>query len=150
MGPDLQDARTRLDEIRYTGAEGEVAVRSAFELSYRQIDPQKARTFRLLTLNPGPEISTEATSAMAAMDRRTIRRHLEELARAHLIGDGSSYGRWRMHDLILLYAVEQVHAQADDWEEPLTQLLLYYINTAEAARRHFESRGHRPGRRPFP
>jgi len=133
MAADLKDARTRLDEIRYTGAEGEVAVRSAFDLSYRQVETEQARTFRLIALNPGPEMSTEAASAMAAVDKRTMRWHLEELARAHLIEDGSSYGRWRMHDLIRIYAVEQTQAHGD-WEEPLTQLLLYYTNTAADAR----------------
>jgi tetratricopeptide (TPR) repeat protein len=134
MAAELQDARTRLDELSFTGADGEVAVRSAFDLSYRQLDPQRARTFRLLVFNPGPEISTEAASALAALDQRTIRRHLEELTRAHLIEPGSSYGRWRMHDLVRLYAAQQSQTEADDdWAEALTRLLLYYLNTTRAA-----------------
>jgi tetratricopeptide (TPR) repeat protein len=140
MAADLHDARTRVDEIRYGGADDGVAVRSAFDLSYRQLDSQQARTFRLLALNPGPEISTEATSAVTALDQRTTRRHLEELARAHLIEAGSSYGRWRMHDLIRLYAAQpsdtKVDDDDDDWAEALTQLLLYYLNTAQAATSH--------------
>ena len=140
MTADLQDARTSLDEIRYPDASGAVAVRLAFDLSFRQLDPQQARTFRLLTLNPGPEISTEAASAMTAVDQRTIRRHLDELARAHLIESGSTDGRWRMHDLIRLYAAQQIQAQADDWGEPLAQLLLYYWLLAQVPRRRHGSR----------
>ena len=134
MAADLRDARTRLDEIRYTRADGEVAVRSAFDLSYRQIDPQQARTFRLLTLNPGPEISSEVASAMTAQDQRSIRLQLEELARAHLIEPGSSYGRWRMHDLVRLYADNHghTHARDDHRDEALDRLLAYFLDKVEA------------------
>lgn len=136
MVADLRDARTRLDEIRYTGADSEIAVRSAFDLSYRQLNPQQRRTFRLLALNPGPQISTEAAAALTLVEQRTARHQLDELARAHLIETVSTYGMWRMHDLIRLYAAQQLEADGDDWTEPLTQLLLYYLNTANDATEH--------------
>jgi len=100
MATDLDDERTRLDELSYA----DTAVRAAFELSYQRLDRDHARLFRLLTINPGPEISTQATAALADVDLRAARRGLEALARAHLIDRGSNYGRWRMHDLLRLYA----------------------------------------------
>ena len=48
----------------------------------------RARLFRLLTINPGPEISTQATAALADVDQPAARRGLEALARAHLIDHG--------------------------------------------------------------
>ena len=100
MAADLDDERTRLDELSYADA----TVRAAFGLSYQRLEPDHARLFRLLTINPGPGISTQATAALADVDRPAARRRLEALARAHLIDHGSSYGQWRMHDLLRLYA----------------------------------------------
>ena len=141
IAADLHEARDRLDEIRYTGTGGEVAVRSAFDLSYYRLDPQQARMFRLLTVNTGPEISTEAASAMTALDQRTIRRHLEELRRAHLIETGTTYGRWRMHDLIRLYAqgLSDEHAAADGQYQALDRLLGYYLGMTNVADDHLRA-----------
>ena len=50
-----------------------------------------------------------------------------------MIGSGNADGRWRMHDLIRLYAAQHPDAESDDWAEALTQLLLYYLNTANDA-----------------
>ena len=89
MATDLDDERTRLDELSYA----DTAVRAAFDLSYRRLDSDRARLFRLLTINPGPEISTEAAAVLADVDQPSARRGLEALARAHLIDHGSSYGQ---------------------------------------------------------
>lgn len=138
MAADLHDARTRLNEMRYKGADEEVAVRSAFELSYRLLEPQQARTFCLLALNPGPETSTEAASALTALDQRTVRQCLEELARAHLLESGSTCGRWRMHDLLRLYAQELSEAYAQEYgrEQAIDRMLAWYLRMARAADQH--------------
>ncbi|MFJ8685789.1 ATP-binding protein [Micromonospora wenchangensis] len=141
MADDLADAHARLDELEREDR----AVRAAFHLSYRHLSPPHARLFRLLTVNPGPETSTEAAAAIADLDVRPARRDLEALARAHMVERGSAYGRWRMHDLIRLYADEQrirrtsvsgndlVHTCADteDSDEAFNRLLRYYTSTAE-------------------
>jgi tetratricopeptide (TPR) repeat protein len=134
MIADLLDARTRLDEMCYKGADGEVAVRSAFDLSFRQLELQQARALCLLTVNPGPEVSTEAASAATGLDLRSTRRHMEELARAHLI-ESSSYGRWRMHDLLRLYAqqLSEEHAAEHGREQATDRLLTWYLRMARAA-----------------
>lgn len=138
MAADLHDARTRLDEMRYKGADEAVAVRSAFGLSYRLLEAQQARTFCLVALNPGSEISTEAASAVTALEERAVRQYLEELARAHLLESGSAYGRWRMHDLLRLYALElsEAHAQEQGQEEAIDRLLAWYLEMARVADQH--------------
>ena len=60
----------------------DIAVRSAFDLSYQHLDPQQAQIFRLLPVTPGPEISTEATAVLADLTRTAARHGLEALARA--------------------------------------------------------------------
>lgn len=131
MAADLANVHTRLNEMRYE----DKAVHAAFDLSYRQLEPGQARLFRLITLDRGPEISSEAAATLAASDQRSARRMLEALARAHLVEHGSAYGRWRMHDLVRLYADEQgyVEAESDNRPSALGRLLDYYLTTARAA-----------------
>ncbi len=150
MAADLRDARTRLDEMRYTGADGdEIAVRSAFDLSYRQLTPEQAYVFRVLAVNLGPEISAEAAAAMTELDTRTVRHHLEELERAHLIETGTSDVRWRVHDLIRLYALDHL-TETGDGNAAFPRLLAYYLSTALDATRHLDPTGSQSARDTFP
>ena len=138
MAGDLRDARGRLDEMRFSGPEGdELAVRSAFGLSYRQLDDGQQRLFRLMPLNLGPEVSTEAAAAMASLGVKAAQRLLLELERAHLIRSGTVFGRWRMHDLIHLYASE-LDTESDDPGQVFSLLLAYYLGNALAAARHLD------------
>ena len=137
MATDLDDERTRLDELSYA----DTAVRAAFDLSYQRLDPDRSRLFRLLTINPGAEISTQATAVLADVDLRAARRGLEALARAHLIDHGSNYGKWRMHDLLHLYArqLSDAHSDADGREQARDRLLNYYLENAAAADAHLRA-----------
>jgi tetratricopeptide (TPR) repeat protein len=137
MAAELDDERTRLDELTYADS----AVRAAFYLSYRRLDTEHARLFRLFAINPGPEISTQATVALAEMEQVTTRHALEALARAHLIEQGSSYGRWRMHDLVRLYSRELSEAEADTGrpEQALIRLVGYYLKATFEADQHLRA-----------
>ncbi|WP_051759137.1 ATP-binding protein [Herbidospora cretacea] len=134
MIEELADESSRLDEMEY----GEVAVRAAFELSYRHLAAQEARVFRLLPVNPGPDVSTQAAAVLTGLEAVPARRLLERLARAHLIEHGLGYGRWRMHDLVRLFAEEhgRADAAADGRADALTVLLVHYHSTATAACHH--------------
>jgi tetratricopeptide (TPR) repeat protein len=151
MARDLRDASTRLDEMRYPeDTKGERGVRAAFDLSYRKLDAEQARVLRLLPINLGQEISTEAVAAMAELDVRTARQRLEELRSTHLIKAGSSYGqngRWQMHDLISLY-VSGITQQRDK-QVAFFQLLFYYLENTRAAADLLDPVGARPGDSPF-
>ncbi|MFD2415603.1 AAA family ATPase [Amycolatopsis pigmentata] len=108
--PDLSIAELA-EEIAELGPlegldDGERAVRAAIELSYRQLSSQLAEVFRLLALNPGPDLSTEAAEVLTGLRRPVLRRRLSELARAHLLDGARVPGRWRMHDLVRVYAHE--------------------------------------------
>lgn len=137
MATDLQDEHARLDEMSY----GDIAVRAAFDLSYQRLDPGHAWLFRTLPVNPGPDISTRAAAALAAQEQATTRLGLEALARAHLIEHGSGYGRWRMHDLVRLYArqLSDTEAEADGRDQATARLLSWYVDTARAASEHLSA-----------
>lgn len=136
MAADLANVHTRLSEMQYEDR----AVHAAFDLSYRQLEPGQARLFRLITLDRGPEISSEAAAALVASDQRSARRILEALARAHLVEHGSVYGRWRMHDLVRLYADEQGYVEAESDNRPIAlgRLLDHYLTGSRAATTHLD------------
>lgn len=149
MAADLQDARTRLDEMRYREPGGaELAVRSAFDLSYNQLDAQQRRIFRLLPLNLGPEISAAAVAAMTSLDEQAARRSLEELERAHLIEAGTADRHWRMHDLLRVYALGLAD-ESHDLPRAIGLLLAYYVDTVGAAARQLEPTATRRPEDPF-
>ncbi len=53
---------------------------AAFELSYRRLDEAAARVFRLLPVNPGPDVSTAAAAVLADLPVSEARRVLAGLA----------------------------------------------------------------------
>ncbi|MBM7774226.1 tetratricopeptide (TPR) repeat protein [Actinokineospora baliensis] len=115
--------------------DGVRAVRVAFDLSYRRFTPEQARLFRLLALNPGPDLATAAAAALVDEPVSQVRRVLDELARAHMVERGR--GRWRMHDLIAEYARELVaQIPIDDRAAATRRLLDHYWDNARAAELH--------------
>lgn len=146
MAADLRDARTRLDALQWEGGGEVLAVRAAFDLSYRGLQPERVRVFRLLAVNPGPEISTPAAAVLTDLDERAVRRHLEGLAGTHLIERGSTDGRWRMHDLIRLYAAEE---PPDGMDHAWAGLIVYYMDTADDATEHLAPAAYYPAKRTF-
>ncbi|MFF5393358.1 tetratricopeptide repeat protein [Streptomyces sp. NPDC013012] len=150
---DLADARGRLsqlvhdesggeddDELREGGStragRGGLAVRAAFELSYRRLDSGPARLFRLFTVNPGSDLSTVSAAALTGTTPRTARRFLAALAAHSLLAEQPvGADRWRMHDLIRLYGTELSEADPQERRAALGRLLDHYLTTAAAGRR---------------
>ncbi|MFK0045196.1 tetratricopeptide repeat protein [Streptomyces sp. NPDC090741] len=137
MATALGDARRRLERL----SREDLAVRAAFDLSYRHLGPEQARLFRLLTLNPGPDLATEAVARLAGTAPDDTEDLLLPLARGHFIETGPSYGRWRMHDLMRLYADELCRAQDEPHEREAAADRLYrhYLSNAHAADTHVDA-----------
>ncbi|MFJ3500029.1 tetratricopeptide repeat protein [Streptomyces sp. NPDC090135] len=130
----LRAEHSRLDKL----ARLDRAVRAAFDLSYRILPDDQARLFRLLPLNPGPVLSTEAAAHLADGTPDQVEELLRHLADAHLIELGTIWGRWRMHDLVRLHATEHGLARAapDQRDAARARLFAHYEDTAEAAGTH--------------
>ncbi|MEV5850696.1 tetratricopeptide repeat protein [Streptomyces sp. NPDC051985] len=147
LAGDLANAHTRLKALSYQETDGRsLGMQAAFDLSYRRLDDQLARLFRLLSINPGPDLSTETAAVLAYHPVRATRQSLAALARAGLISEqpiGSD--RWRMHDLTRLYADEQCqHYDTPDTtptrKQALSRLLQHYRVTTHAANSHLTGR----------
>ncbi len=148
---ELADLRTRLDLLG-AGGDPRTQVRAVFSWSYQQLSIEAARAFRLVGLNPGPDLEPYAAAALTGAALPLARQALEVLARAHLISLAAP-GRYGMHDLLRAYARE-LSATVDGAQEQhaaLTRLFDHYLHTTAAAMDIlFSAERHRRPRIPRP
>ncbi|MGW8374449.1 BTAD domain-containing putative transcriptional regulator [Streptomyces sp. ODS28] len=124
----LADERRRLDELQA----GDQAVKATFELGYGQLDAEQARAFRLLGLADGPDISVHAAAAMLDRGLESTEELLESLVDTSLL-ESAAPGRYRLHDLVRLFAracAERDEQPPAEREAALTRLLDFYLATA--------------------
>ena len=132
----------RLEALRYDDGSGASApsVAAAFELSYRQLDANAARLFRLLPTDPGPDVSAAAASALVGWPSGQTRAVIGQLVKAHLVDAASGVtGRWQMHDLLRLYARQLSGTDTGERDQATDRLLAYYLNGANAADAHLRA-----------
>ncbi|MEV6919734.1 helix-turn-helix domain-containing protein [Amycolatopsis sp. NPDC051106] len=96
----LEDERRRLDE---TG------VRTSFALAIGALDDPTARAYPLLSLLDVPELSVPVASRLLDAPEPETEALLERLTDEHLLTTPAP-GWYRLHDLLRLYAREQVPA----------------------------------------
>ncbi|MEV0615827.1 BTAD domain-containing putative transcriptional regulator [Nonomuraea sp. NPDC050404] len=132
MAARLSDERSRLHEL----AAGDLAVRSSLSASHtmlergsRPVDRLAARTLSLLGLLHVPEVTAEATAALLGMPVPEAERALERLADAHLL-DHATHDRYRLHDLVRLFAGE---LRPEGAREALIRALSYYAASTRLA-----------------
>jgi tetratricopeptide (TPR) repeat protein/transcriptional regulator with XRE-family HTH domain len=132
----------RLDELAVRNR----AVRTVFDLSYRQLGGERRRMFRLLGLHPGHDFTAHSAAALADLRPEQARALLESLLDEHLL-DQAMCGRYRFHGLMRTYAGERAGGEeaADGGIEAVRRLLVWYLHTAESA-----SWALAPGIRRFP
>lgn len=104
LAAELRDTAGRLDAL--DSGDPAVSLRTLFSWSYRQLGAEAARVFRLLSLHPGPDITTHAAASLAGLDESAARRALRELSRAHVLAECMP-GRYTCHDLLRGYAADQ-------------------------------------------
>jgi len=104
----LRDERHRLDELQV----GDLAVRASFQVSYAALAAaddragrRAASLFRLLGLLAAPEVSVAMAAALAGEPLPLAEVALERLVDAQILETWVP-GRYRMHDLLRLFARE--------------------------------------------
>ncbi|MFI5619003.1 tetratricopeptide repeat protein [Streptomyces sp. NPDC051567] len=112
---------------------GNTAVATAFELSYRNLDADRQRFFRLLSLHPGSEYSADTAAALHDLDPVEAGDLLEVLYDEHLVVE-SAPGRYRMHDLVREFSGTLAEADPEPTKEAaLDRLFAYYEERAATA-----------------
>jgi tetratricopeptide (TPR) repeat protein len=128
----LDTERNRLAELAYGDS---VAVRLAFDASYRDLPADQARLFCLLPVNPGPFVDNEAAGALLGVATDVARRRLAGLRRAHLVQQAPGDAGYHLHDLLALYADERRADEVPAAEQAAAteRLLAHYLSTTQAA-----------------
>ncbi|MFE9697900.1 ATP-binding protein [Streptomyces sp. NPDC006270] len=128
---ELAEEGQRLEGLQHENS----TVRAAFERSYVRLDARQSSLFRYLSLNPGAEISLAAASSLVGQGSLSVKRTLRQLHNFHLLELGRMPGRWRMHDLVRLYAAEESRETdtAEDRRVAEKRLLSHYARVAENA-----------------
>ncbi|WP_238412577.1 AfsR/SARP family transcriptional regulator [Saccharothrix deserti] len=122
----------RLDALDDLSAD----LRTVFACSLRVLTPEAKELFGLFGLTSAPDLSLRAITALTG--RANTRKLLRELEAAHLVQQ-HQVGRYRMHDLVRLYAAEVAPAHADT---NLRDFVGYFVATAHNGDRLIEP--HRP------
>ena len=126
----LADEQRRLDELELA----EVGVRASFAVSFEQFqasqdpsDRTAATAFELLGVLDSPEVGVPVAARLLELPEEATERVLERLVDAHLLQTPAP-GRYRLHDLLRVYARElasERHSQAER-AAALTRALGYY------------------------
>ncbi|MBM7789710.1 AfsR/SARP family transcriptional regulator [Tenggerimyces flavus] len=126
----LGDERRRLDELDH----GDRGVAAAFELSYRHLDTEQRRVFRLLGVHPGVDTDAHAVAALVGVPLVTAERALDDLVQAHLLTEQTP-GRFVLHDLLRTFAADRAAAEDTDGERAsaLDRLLDHYVSATALA-----------------
>ncbi|MGC0315329.1 ATP-binding protein [Kitasatospora acidiphila] len=131
---DLRDESSLWDALSSEDEEESEAVRSVFAWSYRALSADAARLFRMLGLHPTGEFSAGAAAALTAVGTRRTRRLLDGLVATHMV-DQIAPDRYRFHDLLRAYAIDQARGEQEpqESEQALRRVLAWYLHTADAA-----------------
>ncbi|WP_369148432.1 helix-turn-helix domain-containing protein [Streptomyces sp. R44] len=129
------------DEERRLGAlaAGDVRVEAAFELSYRQLTGEAARMLRLLSLVPGPDMTSAYGAALTATDVFEAEDVMEELVEAGLLRTTFT-GRYQLHDLLRLFARARLSSEGEAGEREAAddRLRAWLLETTVVAGRWFK------------
>ncbi len=136
FGERLRDRRRRLDELQTAG----LSVRSGFEVSVAALEegvsPVKdvaVRAFRLLGAIDLPEVGVDRAAELLGVEAKVADAALEELMKARLL-EPIGADRFRMHDLLRLFAAELAARCSADVSAPVGALTSVMIQHAPAER----------------
>lgn len=133
MVDELRDERARLDAL---STEGDLSVRSTFDVAYAGLPDHLQEVYRTLGLHPGTTFSVDAVAAATCQDVHVARQDLDSLVDASLLEEQRD-DRYRFHDLIRVHALDQALSRDRDDERAATisRTLEWYLFVAQAANR---------------
>ncbi|MCE7006694.1 tetratricopeptide repeat protein [Kibdelosporangium philippinense] len=130
----LEDEKARLDNLGTGEDDPHTDLRAAMSWSYRALDEDAARMFRMLSLHPGNDISLEAAAALVDLPLPRAKASLDKLLASHMVEQRRGI-RYELHDLMRLYAAET--AGRDETQEnrnaAFRRILDWYFHAAVSA-----------------
>jgi DNA-binding SARP family transcriptional activator/Tfp pilus assembly protein PilF len=141
LAAELRDQTSRLDTLE--DQDGPAGLHAVLAWSFNALTPRAATALQLLASAPGQDLNQTAAEALTALPAARTRVVLRELDDLHLLHQYAP-GRYRMHDLVRLYAADRASStqSADELTDALHRLVGFSLRTALAADRLLDP--HRP------
>jgi tetratricopeptide (TPR) repeat protein len=129
---ELRDASTRL-EVLDAGTSA-TQIEAVLSWSYDALTAEQAAAFRLVGLAPGSDLSVHAAASLTGLSLTGVRKVLRQLVRVSLVQQHAP-GRYRMHDLVRLYAAQKARAEhsQEERDRALQRLAEFCVRTAHDA-----------------
>jgi tetratricopeptide (TPR) repeat protein len=128
LAGELRQVTARLDGL--DAGDQHTSLRAVLSWSVRALSEPAMELFGLVGIAPGPGIGLPAAARLADRPEGQTQAVLRELEHASLIQQDLP-GRYRMHDLVRLYATETAHHARPD--AATERLLQYYLATTGLA-----------------
>ncbi|WP_121392520.1 ATP-binding protein [Actinokineospora cianjurensis] len=127
LAEELREESERLDglDVGDTG----MSLRAVLSWSYQSLAPQVAALFRLLGAAPGNDIGLDSVVVLTGHSRAKTRSLLRALEAAHLVRQHAP-GRYRMHDLVRLYAGGLTSTDDPETTTAVHRLVHFLVHTA--------------------
>jgi tetratricopeptide (TPR) repeat protein len=128
----LRDEDHRLRHL----AAGSLDLTAVLAESYRPLPGSLRRVFQYAGLFPGSDFTAEALAVLAALPAAETGCSLERLTDSSLV-QPAARGRYRMHDLLRLYARQRAETETDPAHRTaaIRRLAAWYLSTVDAADR---------------
>jgi len=133
LATDLANEEHRLDGLAVE--RGSHSIRAALSWSYRKLSDRAARALRLLNLHPGPSFDADQVRVLSGDGGSAASGDpLRELADANLVMP-TRVDRYRLHDLVRLFAGERLRAEetATEQRAAVDRLLSWHEQLAARA-----------------
>ena len=127
-------AGDRLGRLNVGPTDPSTSVAAVMDGSYGQLTATAQRTYRLLSLHPGPGVSAAGAASLTGLSDTDTRAALMELTRANLLAEDDR-ARWSFHDLVRDHAAALAArtCTAAERREARRRLLDHYVHTAYPA-----------------
>ncbi len=132
LAAELRDGSSRLEA--FDAGEPTACLETVLSWSYRALDDQQARLFGRMGLAPGADISLAAVASFSGVPVQALKSSLRALESVSLVSR-EARERYRMHDLVRLYAGQRARQDLpdDEIDEASRRLIEFSAHTAHAA-----------------
>ncbi|MFG3349311.1 ATP-binding protein [Streptomyces sp. NPDC048018] len=133
LAVELQNEHERLDAL----VVGDLAVRKAFNLSYRRLGKAVRNTFKKLAHVPTSDFGPGICGVLTGSGEAQARKALRKLAEANLVEPAPAAGRYQVHDLLKEFARERTRKGSPaESAADLRRMILWLQNSALRAQNH--------------